>query len=52
MTMVSNVFALLPIALALGAGTQIIQNIGIAVMGGLILAIFVNLFVLPLLMMI
>jgi len=50
MTMMANVFALLPVALALGAGTQIIQNMAISIMGGLTFAIFVNLYVIPLLM--
>jgi heavy metal efflux system protein len=50
MTMLANVFALLPVALALGAGTQIIQNMAISIMGGLTFAIFVNLYVIPLLM--
>jgi heavy metal efflux system protein len=48
MTMLSNAFALLPIALAIGSGTQIIQDMAIAVMGGLIFAIFINLFLTPL----
>jgi heavy metal efflux system protein len=50
MTMMANVFALLPVAFALGTGTQIIQNMAISIMGGLIFAIFVNLYVIPLLM--
>ncbi|MCE5251469.1 efflux RND transporter permease subunit [bacterium] len=50
MTMFANVFALLPVALALGTGTQIIQNMAISIMGGLTFAIFVNLFVIPLIM--
>ena len=50
MTMLANVFALLPVALALGTGTQIIQNMAISIMGGLTFAIFVNLYVIPLLM--
>lgn len=50
MTMLANVFALLPVALALGTGTQIIQNMAISIMGGLTFAIFVNLFAIPLLM--
>jgi heavy metal efflux system protein len=50
MTMLANVFALLPVALALGAGTQIIQDMAISIMGGLTFAIFVNLYVIPLLM--
>lgn len=50
MTILANVFALLPVALALGTGTQIIQNMAISIMGGLSFAIFVNLFAIPLLM--
>ena len=48
MTMFSNAFALLPVALAIGSGTQIIQDMAIAIMGGLFFAIVVNLFVIPL----
>lgn len=47
MTMVSNIFALLPIALAWGAGTQLIQNMAIAIMGGLALALPVSLLLIP-----
>lgn len=50
MTMLANVFALLPVAFAMGTGTQIIQNMAIAIMGGLTFAIFVNLLVIPLIM--
>ena len=48
MTMVSNALALLPIALAIGTGTQIIQDLAIAIMGGLLFAIVINLFIIPL----
>jgi len=48
MTMFSNAFALLPVALAIGSGTQIIQDMAIAIMGGLFFAIAVNLFIIPL----
>ena len=48
MTMLSNAFALLPVALAIGTGTQIIQDLAIAIMGGLFFAIVVNLYVMPL----
>jgi multidrug efflux pump subunit AcrB len=48
MTMFSNAFALLPVALAIGSGTQIIQDMAIAIMVGLFFAIAVNLFVIPL----
>ena len=50
MTMLANAFALLPVAFALGTGTQIIQNMAISIIGGLTFAIFVNLFAIPLLM--
>ncbi len=48
MTMFSNAFALLPVALAVGSGTQIIQDLAIAIMGGLFFAIAVNLYIMPL----
>jgi multidrug efflux pump subunit AcrB len=48
MTMLSNALALLPIALAIGTGTQIIQDLAIAIMGGLLFAIVVNLYIIPL----
>ncbi|WP_297483652.1 efflux RND transporter permease subunit, partial [Sulfurimonas sp.] len=48
MTMVSNALALLPIALAIGTGTQIIQDLAIAIMGGLLFAIVINLYLIPL----
>jgi heavy metal efflux system protein len=50
MTMLANAFALLPVALALGTGTQIIQNMAISIIGGLLFAIIVNLYIIPLLM--
>ncbi len=48
MTMLSNAFTLLPIALAIGTGTQIIQDLAIAIMGGLLFAIIINLYIIPL----
>ncbi len=48
MTMVSNALALLPIALAIGTGTQIIQDLAITIMGGLLFAIVINLYIIPL----
>lgn len=51
MTMLSNICALLPIALAWGAGTQLIQNMAIAIMGGLALALPVSLLLIPQLFM-
>ncbi|MFN8671168.1 MAG: efflux RND transporter permease subunit [Candidatus Sericytochromatia bacterium] len=47
MTMISNVFSLLPIALAIGAGTEIIQNMAISIMGGLGMSIISSLFIVP-----
>lgn len=48
MTMISNALALLPIAMAIGSGTQIIQGLAITIMGGLLFAIVVNLYIIPL----
>ncbi len=48
MTMLSNALALLPIALAIGTGTQIIQDLAISIMGGLLFAIVINLYIIPL----
>jgi len=48
MTMISNALALLPIAMAIGEGTQIIQDLAITIMGGLLFAIVVNLYIIPL----
>jgi multidrug efflux pump subunit AcrB len=48
MTMISNALALFPIAMAIGTGTQIIQDLAIAIMGGLLFAIVVNLYIIPL----
>ena len=47
MTMVSNIFALLPIAFAIGAGTEIIQNMAISIMGGLSMSIISSLYIVP-----
>lgn len=47
MTMFSNIFALLPIALTWGEGTQLIQNMAIAIMGGLTLALLVSILLVP-----
>lgn len=48
MTMLSNSLAMLPIALSIGSGTQIIQNLAISILGGLSFAIVVNLLIIPL----
>jgi Cu/Ag efflux pump CusA len=47
--MLSNAFAMLPIALAIGSGTQILQDLAISMIGGLIFAIFLNLLIIPML---
>lgn len=47
MTMVADSFGFLPIAFAIGKGTEIIQNMAIGVMGGLISGIFISLFISP-----
>jgi multidrug efflux pump subunit AcrB len=49
MTMLSNAFAMLPIALTIGSGTQILQDLAISMIGGLIFAIFLNLLIIPML---
>ncbi|HBT98332.1 MAG TPA: AcrB/AcrD/AcrF family protein, partial [Sulfurihydrogenibium sp.] len=49
MTMLSNAFAMLPIALTIGSGTQILQDLAISTIGGLIFAIFLNLLIIPML---
>jgi len=48
MTMISNALALLPIAMTIGAGTDIIRDLAIAMMGGLFFAIIINLYIIPL----
>jgi len=48
-TMLSNALAMLPIALAIGSGTQILQDLAISMIGGLIFAIFLNLLIIPIL---
>lgn len=47
MTSLSTVLGILPIALALGAGSESRVPMGIAVVGGLIFATFLTLFVIP-----
>ncbi len=47
MTSLSTVLGILPIALALGAGSESRVSMGIAVIGGLVLASFLTLFVIP-----
>ncbi len=47
MTSLSTILGILPIALALGAGSESRISMGVAVIGGLILATFLTLFVIP-----
>jgi multidrug efflux pump len=47
MTSLSTVLGILPIALALGAGSESRMSMGIAVIGGLIFATILTLFVIP-----
>jgi multidrug efflux pump len=47
MTSLSTVLGILPIALALGAGSESRVSMGIAVIGGLIFATFLTLFIIP-----
>ena len=47
MTSLSTVLGILPIALALGAGSESRVSMGIAVIGGLILSTFLTLFIVP-----
>jgi len=43
-----DALALLPIALAIGTGTQIIQDLAITIMSGLLFVIVINLYIIPL----
>jgi multidrug efflux pump len=47
MTSLSTILGILPIALALGAGSESRISMGIAVIGGMLLATFLTLFVIP-----
>ena len=47
MTSLSTVFGILPIALALGAGSESRVSMGIAVVGGMLFGTFLTLFVVP-----
>ena len=47
MTSLSTILGILPIALALGAGSESRVSMGIAVIGGMFLATFLTLFVIP-----
>ncbi len=47
MTSLSTILGILPIALALGAGSESRVSMGIAVIGGMVIATFLTLFVIP-----
>jgi multidrug efflux pump subunit AcrB len=47
MTTLTTVFGMLPLALGLGSGTEMMQPLAIAVVGGLTLSMFLTLFVVP-----
>ena len=47
MTSLSTILGILPIALALGAGSESRVSMGVAVIGGMMLATFLTLFVIP-----
>jgi len=47
MTSLSTILGILPIALALGAGSESRVSMGVAVIGGMFLATFLSLFVIP-----
>lgn len=47
MTSLSTILGILPIALALGAGSESRVSMGVAVIGGMVLATFLTLFVIP-----
>ncbi|MCL4151866.1 UNVERIFIED_CONTAM: hypothetical protein GTU68_011235 [Idotea baltica] len=47
MTSLSTILGILPIALALGAGAESRKSMGIAVIGGLVFATLLTLFVIP-----
>jgi multidrug efflux pump subunit AcrB len=47
MTTLTTVFGMLPLALGIGSGTEMMQPLAIAVVGGLTLSMFLTLFVVP-----
>ncbi len=47
MTAIAAVSGMLPLALAIGAGSQMLQPLAIAVIGGLLIAVILSLFVTP-----
>jgi HAE1 family hydrophobic/amphiphilic exporter-1 len=47
MTMLTTVFGMLPIAVGMGEGSNIVQPLGIAVSGGLVVSTLFTLFMVP-----
>lgn len=47
MTSITTIFGLIPISLGLGEGSEILAPLGVAVIGGMVLATFLTLFVIP-----
>jgi len=47
MTTTTTAFGMLPLALGIGSGTELMQPLAIAVVGGLTLSTFLTLFVVP-----
>jgi HAE1 family hydrophobic/amphiphilic exporter-1 len=47
MTMLTTVFGMLPIAIGMGEGSNIVQPLGIAVSGGLVISTLFTLFMVP-----
>jgi multidrug efflux pump subunit AcrB len=47
MTAVAAICGMLPLAFALGAGSQMLQPLAIAVIGGLVISMFLSLIVTP-----
>jgi len=47
MTMLTTVFGMLPIAVGMGEGSNIVQPLGIAVSGGLVISTLFTLFMVP-----
>jgi CzcA family heavy metal efflux pump len=47
MTKLTTIFGMLPIALGIGSGTELMQPLAISVVGGILVATFLTLFVVP-----
>jgi multidrug efflux pump subunit AcrB len=47
MTKLTTIFGMLPLALGIGSGTELMQPLAIAVIGGILIATFLTLFVVP-----